>query len=189
MKDVDNKVLIDVADFLKRKSSVSYSAMEKRAGIRPRKLSAIKVGRVSTNLKEIHAVLIAYPEATQFYLDTIQQIGLNRSGYEWALAVEKLLKNLHSRESIAEKLGVGLDELKAMQKNINGITDKDRDKVFKEYPELSLLPSFNPDESEESLALRIKHLEKEVMELRQHIKDDQIIDMIRQLQKDINKLK
>lgn len=189
MKGVENEVLISVAEFLKKEFKIGYRTTEKRAGMRVGKISQMKIGRTSTNKDEIHAVLIAYPEATQFYLDTVQKLGLNSAGYEWALAIEKLLKNLHSRESIAEKLGVSLTRLKAMQKNIDGIGESDRNLIFEQYPELSLLPSFNPDESEESLALRIKQLEQEVRELRKEVKDDELLREIKLLREDINKLK
>lgn len=180
MKVYENSVLIDIAEFLKKNSNTSYSVIEKRARLGQRKISQLKLGRTSASLDEIHAILIAYPEAAQFYLEKIESLGLNRAGHDFALAAAKLIKNLHSKSEIALSVGVSLKEFLAMLRNVESIAQSDRDKLFAAYPELNLLPSFNPDETQESLAARIKFLEEEIRQLKEKSKDDQIIEMIKQ---------
>ena len=185
-----NQVLIDVAEYLKKNSNVSQSVLEKRSGFTTkRKISQMKLGRTSTDLSEINKVLIAYPEATQHYLSTIEKQGGNRHGYEFVLAVEKLNINGYSKRQIAEMMGMEFGELLTFVSNPDDVSQQTRDLIFATYPELNILPSFNPNETEESLAFRVLQIEKELRNLKESNRDEDILKAIEKLQRDIDDIK
>ena len=182
-------IYLSLANYLKSQHKMPHSNVEARAKITKGKTSQMKLGRTSASLDEIHSVLIAFPEATQHYLSEIEKAGLNKSGYEFVLLSERLHKAGNPRTDIAQNIDLPLKEFLILLSNPDQINTNHVKRLVSAYPEIDLLPSYNPDESPESLSIRIKMLEQQIQEMRNQSKDEQIIEMIRQLQKDIQSLK